>query len=70
MMLISGAYLGEKDPRLVLRNYLLSSDVVGAGNSTDREVIFKCTTAWNRWRRGEDVVILRYVPTYKMPVAA
>lgn len=66
----SGANLNEKDPRLVLRNYLLSGDVIGAGNSTDREVMYKCTIAWNRWRSGSDVSILKYTPNFKMPKAA
>ncbi len=55
----SGVNLGAKDPRLHIRNFLMTSVVVGsaatvARRATDKEIIVRCIHAWNAYARGEE----------------
>ncbi|MGW2487579.1 hypothetical protein ACWCV9_10200 [Streptomyces sp. NPDC001606] len=67
--LLSGAGLGESDPRLTLRNTLLG---MAAGQryrrkDDSREHLLYYLKAWNAWVEGRPMKLLRRSPGEKMP---
>jgi len=55
----SGVNLGAKDPRLHIRNFLMTSVAVSSAatvtrRATDKEIIVRCVHAWNAYAKGEE----------------
>lgn len=68
--LATGANLNEGDPILVLRNSLFD---INRGHHSDgatrRRIAGMTIKAWNRWRGGASVKILRFTPSETFPDA-
>lgn len=70
-----GESLNRRDPQKLLRDFLLSSSVnSGRGsqnknNVSQHEMIYKSIVAWNAFRRGEQLTILKHFPTKEIPKA-
>ena len=69
-MLATGANLNEGDPILVLRNSLFDINKGSRSDGATRRRIAGITIkAWNRWRAGASVKVLRLAPSESFPDA-
>ena len=66
----SGEQLNINDPEYLLRDFLLVSRMRGTGiRACDREVLYKCLSAWNNFRRKNKLKILKYSVSFPIPKA-
>lgn len=70
-MLASGANLDEGSPILVLRNTLFDINKRGAHSDrpTRRRIVGITIKAWNKWREGVTVKLLKFSPNEQFPDA-
>lgn len=70
-MLASGANLDEGSPILVLRNTLFDINKRGAHSDrpTRRRIVGITIKAWNKWRGGATVKLLKFSPNEQFPDA-
>lgn len=70
-MLASGANLDEGSPILVLRNTLFDINKRGAHSDrpTRRRIVGITIKAWNKWREGATVKLLKFSPNEQFPDA-
>lgn len=72
----TGIMLEERDPRRVLREFLLNISAIDRGTLVDKnnskvmptiEVYQKCARAWNKFRQGKEVAHLKVYPSKEFP---
>lgn len=70
-MLASGANLNEGSPILVLRNTLFDINKRGAHSdrTSRRRIVGITIKAWNKWREGATVKLLKFSPNEQFPDA-
>lgn len=70
-MLATGANLDEGNPILVLRNTLFDINKRGAHSdrTSRRRIVGITVKAWNKWREGATVKLLKFSPTEQFPDA-